>query len=115
LFGDRALDFLESQTLGWFLTLAILPEYRQKKLGWNLASEQKNWLKSQGCTALVGSSWVSGSKDNSTYMFERAGFEKLGESQEFLRNQFRVAGAECGCGQKNCECKSVLYGMRIRE
>ena len=114
-FGNMAVDFLKDQKLGWFLTLAVSPKFRKKSIGWNLAREQAEWLKGQGCSALIGSSWVSGSEDNSDHMFIKAGFKKLGESDDFLRNQLRGTGSVCSaCGKTECECKSVLYGSLIK-
>lgn len=114
LFGPKALDFLRDQKLGWFLTLAVLPDFRRQNIGWMLANEQSLWVKAQGCTAMVGSSWVTGSDDNSGHMFLKAGFHKLGESHEFLRSQLRQTGAVCsGCHQSECTCKSVLFGLKL--
>jgi len=114
LFGESALNFLRNQKLGWFLTLAVAPEHRRSRIGWRLAKEHYVWLKAQGCTALVGSSWVTGSQDNSGHMFIKSGFQKLGESQEFLRNQLKGTGSKCSaCLKTECVCTSVLFGQHL--
>lgn len=113
-YGAKAVDFLRGQKLGWFLTLAVQPLYRKSKIGWKLSQDQMNWLKSQECTSLVGASWVTGSTDNSSHMFIKSGFEKLGESNVVLRIDLQVTGATCGACKKNeCECSAILYGLRM--
>lgn len=113
-FGERAVEFLRDQKVGWFLTLAVSPEFRKHRIGWNLAKKHFNWLKNQSCARIVGSSWITGSSDNSEHIFIKAGFEKLGESHEFLRSQLVQTGSTCSaCGKIECECLSILYGKVI--
>jgi predicted N-acetyltransferase YhbS len=114
VFSSSAVEFMRNNKLGWFLNMAVVPALRKQKIGNKLAQAQAKWLIENGCTALMGTSWVSGSEDNSAHMFERAGFKVLGKSNEFLRNQLRGTGSLCSaCGLSDCECVSILYGLSI--
>jgi GNAT superfamily N-acetyltransferase len=112
-FGQRAIEFMTGQALGWFQLLAVDPEYRKSGIGKALALEQVQWLKQSGCNCLMGTSWQNGSQDNSRHLFEKAGFEKLGESREFLRKQSQETGYLCYVCGGPCQCNSILYGLRF--
>ena len=84
-FGAQALEFLKAHKLAWAVNLAVYPEYRRNKVGQQLSFAQLQWLKKQNCSAVVGSSWVNGTEDHSQHLYLKAGFNKLGDSKEFLR------------------------------
>lgn len=114
VFGSSAVKYLKKNKLGSFLNLAVHPEFRKKKIGLQMANAQVEWLLTNGCTALVGTSWVSGSNDNSEHLFEKAGFEKLGESALFLRRQLKESAITCSsCKKADCDCMSILYAIEV--
>lgn len=114
-FGKKALDFMNDQKIAWVVNLAVYPEYRKNKIGQRLSLAQFNWLKKQNCSVVVGSSWVNGSNDHSQHLYIKAGFEKLGESKEFLRLQMQH-GATCAvCKTSECNCNSILYGVKASD
>lgn len=114
-FGTEAIDFMRNKKSVWVLNLAILPEYRKKGIGGALSFAQIDWLKSIDSEIVLGSSWVSGSEDNSQHLYLKAGFKKLGDSAEFLRIQMQN-GAECSvCKTSECKCKSILFGIRSKD
>lgn len=112
-FGTEALAFLKDRNAGWFLSLAVKPTYRKLGIGRKLGEMQLQWLKLKNCTTLVGSSWQSGSLDNSEHLYRSAGFQKLGESQEYLRAQSQQTGFTCTVCKNECLCRSVLYGLEL--
>jgi ribosomal protein S18 acetylase RimI-like enzyme len=112
-FGAEALEFLKNQSAGWFLSLAVKSAYRKLGIGRKLSEMQFQWLKLKNCTMLVGSSWQSGSSDNSGHLYRSAGFQKLGESQEYLRVQSQQTGFICTVCKNECQCRSVLYGLAL--
>lgn len=112
LFGFEAINFMKDKKSVWVLNLAILPEYRRNGVGEALSVAQIDWLKSVDSDVVIGSSWVSGSEDNSQHLYLKAGFKKLGESNEFLRTQMQN-GAECSiCKTSDCKCRSILFGTK---
>lgn len=115
LFGDEAINFMKDKKSVWVLNLAILSEYRRNGVGEALSVAQVDWLKSVDSDVVVGSSWVHGSTDNSQHLYLKAGFKKLGESNEFLRTQMQN-GAECAiCKTSDCKCRSILFGIKSRD
>jgi ribosomal protein S18 acetylase RimI-like enzyme len=113
-FGDKALSFIKNQNAALIINLAILPEYRRNKIGQRLALASLNWSKEQNCSVIFGSSWVSGSDDNSQHLYHKAGFEKLGESKDFMKQQQLQNGATCAvCKTSNCNCMHILYGAKV--
>ncbi len=114
VFGLSAVTHLKKNSLGWFLNLAVHPDFRKQKIGFQMAKAQAECLIANGCTALVGTSWVSGSKDNSKHLFEKAGFKKLSESTSFLRLQLKDSGITCAaCKKADCDCTSILYAIEV--
>lgn len=115
VFGDKAISFMKDQSTAWVLNLAINPEYRKMGLGKKLSFSQAAWLKEKNCNIVVGSSWVSGSNDNSQHLYLKGGFVKLGESREFLRAQMQN-GAVCSvCKTSDCNCNSILFGINASD
>jgi ribosomal protein S18 acetylase RimI-like enzyme len=110
-FGSKAIEFMKSRRSVWVLNLAVDTQYRKSGVGTSLSLAQINWLKNTDAEIVLGSSWVSGSDDNSAHLYSKAGFEKLGESDEFLRSQMQN-GAECAvCKSPDCACKSLFFGI----
>lgn len=112
-FGNGALDFLRDRLAGVFLTLAVAPKLRRLGIGKQMGLEQVQWFREKRCDVLVGSSWQSGSCDNSSHLFEGAGFQKLGESVEYLRQQSQRTGLKCSVCGGECSCKSIFYGLLL--
>lgn len=114
-FGEQALEFMKNQKLAWTVNLAVYPEYRRNKIGHQLSLAQLRWLEEQDCTAVVGSSWVNGTNDNSQHLYLKAGFSQIGESKEFLRLQMQN-GATCSvCKTSDCSCSSILFGIKTSD
>lgn len=114
-FGAQALEFMKSHKLAWAVNLAVYPKYRRNKIGQQLSLAQLRWLNEQDCTAVVGSSWINGTNDHSQHLFLKAGFNKLGESKEFLRLQMQN-GAICSvCKTSECNCSSILFGVKTSD
>lgn len=110
-FGPDAVDFLKSHKLACAMNLAVDPEYRRNSIGQRLSLAHLNWLESKDCTAVMGSSWVNGTNDNSQHLYLKAGFRKLGESQEFLRLNMQNGPVCSLCKAPECSCRSLLFGV----
>lgn len=109
-YGESAIEFLKSHKIAWAINLAVTPEHRRLGLGHQLSLAQLSWLEYQDCSAVVGSSWINGSNDNSQHLFLKAGFKMIGESGDFLRQQMKN-GASCSvCKTSDCSCRSILFG-----
>jgi ribosomal protein S18 acetylase RimI-like enzyme len=115
-FGPKAIDFIVGKKSAWVVNLAVAPDFRKQGLGKKLASAHLDWLKSSCCDVVVGSSWVNGSLDNSQHLYLKSGFQKLGESREFLREQLQGNGAICAvCNTSDCSCNSIFFGIEVRK
>lgn len=116
MFGADAVNFMKDSKLVSFLNLVVLPEYRQKGLGKKLSLAHFEWLKSQKCDAVFGTSWVNGSDENSSHLYIKAGFKELGKSKEFLRSQLQGSGNMCSvCKTQDCECTSLFFGISVND
>lgn len=108
-FGKSAIQKLQNKKVASVVNLAINPEYRGQRIGTRLAMTHLDWLEKQKCDVIFGTSWVNGTKQNSSHLFENAGFQKISESAEFLRGQMQI-GAICSvCNLNQCGCNSILY------
>lgn len=115
VFGDQAIQFLKNKKTAWTVNLAIDSNYRKVGIGKALSLAHLDWLQNSNCDAVLGSSWVNGTENNSQHIFVKAGFKILGESTEFLKNQMK-AGDECSvCMTSDCKCKSILFGIEVKE
>ncbi len=109
-FGESAIRFMKGKKSAWAINLAVVPEMRRRGLGTRLALSAREWLNKQDCEIVVGSSWVNGHEGNSSVLFRKAGFQVLGKSSDFLRQQMQH-GAECAaCMSSDCHCESILFG-----
>lgn len=93
-FGPNAIDLLNNKKLASVVNLAILPEHRNQKIGTRLALTHTDWLKNNNCDLVFGTSWVNGTAQNSSHLYLKAGFQKIAESDIFLRGQMQD-GAIC--------------------
>jgi ribosomal protein S18 acetylase RimI-like enzyme len=111
-YGQPVVDFLTNQKVGFLLTLATDSSFRKQGIGQALGGKLKAWLEDQNCTVLAGCSWVSGSVDNSLRIFEREGFEKLGESSDFMHQQSLTERMVCAVCGHPCRCAAIFYGLK---
>lgn len=116
VFGPQALAFLKQQRSGLVLNLAVSPEFRRMNIGKQISVAQLAWLKQQNCDIIIGVNWDNGRDDNSRYLYQKAGFQKLGEDRSYLKKQLLQTGASCSvCQSKDCNCNSILYGIKLSE
>lgn len=107
-------ETLAKKTVGSFSTLCVSEEYQGKGLGMRLSLERLRWLKERNCEVIVGVSWVSGKENNSARLFEKVGFEKVKQVDDFfyessLKNPFICPS----CGNPPCKCPAILYRLNI--
>ena len=113
-FGENAIQHMKGKKTAWILNLAIDSEYRKLGLGSKLASSHLEWLKKSNCDLVMGTSWVSGSDDNSRHLYEKAGFQRIAESSVFLRGQMQNGAICSACKSTECNCKSILFSLDLK-
>lgn len=112
-FHPDRLAVFKKQKIGWYLALAVQPEFRQQGIGNELSMQQLQWLKQQDCSFIAGTSWVSGSVDNSSHLYLKYGFEKIDESAIHLNNESKREKYKCTVCAGECQCRSILFAKRI--
>jgi N-acetylglutamate synthase-like GNAT family acetyltransferase len=112
-FGSQALEYFRGKRVGWIYTMAIRPDLRRNGLAEMLGREQLRVFKEKRADILMGVSWSNGTDANSSHLFSKGGFEKLGESREFIRIQNRQTGRQCLNCSGECQCLTTLYGLQL--
>lgn len=105
---------LKKKKVGSFSTLCVHEKFQAQGLGQKLSHERINWLRSRNCQTVLGVSWVSGSPNNSSRVFEKVGFKKINELANFfvessLKNPFICPT----CGNPPCRCSAILYSLEL--
>jgi hypothetical protein len=114
-FGEYALSYLRDKKSAWVVNLAIALSLTNQGYGRKLCLAHIDWLRNARCEVIVGTSWVNGSEDNSQHLYLKSGFEKLGESKEFMRGQMELGGTCAICKTAECHCKSIFFGVEAEK
>lgn len=109
-------ETLSKKIVGSFSTLCVSEEYQGQGLGLTLSLERLRWLKQRNCEVIVGVSWVSGKENNSARLFEKVGFQKVKQLDDFfiegsLKNPFICPT----CGKPPCKCPAILYRLNLTQ
>lgn len=114
-FGSEAIAFMQNKKIVTILNLVVFPQYRRGKIGHRLAISHLPWLQKQNCEIVVGSSWVNGTSDHSQHLYIKAGFKKLGESNQFFRLQTQNQVVCTTCKTTDCKCNYFLFGIEVSD
>ena len=108
---DSEIKFkLNDKKVGSFSTLAVVEGCQGRGIGQKLSAERYKWLRSQGCSVILGVSWVSGLEHTSDRVFEKMGFKALKKVDHFFRQMSIENPFYCpGCRKSPCECAGILY------
>lgn len=107
-------ETLSNKIVGSFSTLCVSEEYQGKGLGFKLSLERLRWLKHRNCEVIVGVSWVSGKENNSARLFEKVGFQKVKQLNDFfVEGSFKNPFICPTCGKPPCKCPAILYRLNL--
>ncbi len=104
-------ESINLDTIAYFKSLFIDPNYQQKGLGPLLSNESIKILKNMGATHILSHSWKESPNNSSVRYLKKWGFEPIGE----ISNYWIDVDYLCtGCNLSNCTCTSVemLYTIK---
>lgn len=111
-FDENICTELAGKTVGSFSTMAIHEEAQGKGIGQQISQRRLTWLREQGCTVILGNSWVSGLKHTSDRVFEKMGFHKVKLVENFFVASSLKDPFDCpGCRVHPCSCAAILYRL----
>lgn len=106
---------LRGHKVGVFTTMSVTEEFQGCGVGQALARARLQWLKGQGCTVILGTSWVSGLPHSSDRVFEKLGFRVVGRVAEFFVEMSLQRPFVCpACGGPPCRCDAILYRLDLQ-
>lgn len=112
-FGPAATALFARGRVGLVDSLAVAPQARGLGLGKALTLACNAWLRAEGCTTSISTSWLSGQEQGSWYVFERLGFEHVGTVADFYVEVSRRDRWKCWrCGTP-CRCPAALYKLAL--
>lgn len=112
-FGPDATS-LFAGAVGSFEALAVDPAHRRRGLGAALTSASIEWMRDQGCDAIVTLSWISGRPDTSAPLFRRLGFQEGRTVDRFYYEESRRDGWTCPVCGGPCTCPAAFYWLNLR-
>jgi GNAT superfamily N-acetyltransferase len=111
-FGSEATA-LFGGTVGSVEAVAVEPAFRRRGIGALLATTTVDWMRGQGCQAVVALSWLSGRPDSSPPLFRRLGFREGPTVERFYAAESVENHWSCPvCGQP-CTCGATLFTLRL--
>lgn len=114
-FNPNMRSELDGAKLGSFSTLCIHENHQGKGIGQALSRLRLQWLKDNECEVILGISWVSGLKHTSNRVFEKMGFKKVNEVENFFYSSSETNPFVCpACGEPPCTCNAIMYQLDLR-
>ena len=113
-FDPNIAGTLQGKKVGSLCCLSVREELQRKGIGQALTKCRLRWLTAQGCDFALGVSWLSSLAHTSKRLFEKQGFEAMGEVEEFYKQDAIKHPFDCpGCQRQPCECSAILFGYDL--
>ncbi len=113
-FGQKAHDLLEGKVVGSLEGIAVTDGHRGQGLGTALTERSLEWSRSLDCDMSVAIAWL-GSPAPAWPIFERLGFDTLGESTTVYTDDSTENGWSCPVCGNPCHCTGRLYVKSLKE
>jgi len=112
-FGPGATG-LFGRTVGSFEGLAVDPAFHRRGVGARLTRASLDWMRAQGCDAVVAIAWLSGRPDSSPPLFRHLGFREGPTVERFYAEESLQNDWSCPvCGQP-CTCAATFFALPLR-
>ncbi len=112
-FGPGATG-LFGGTVGSFEGLAVDPAFHRRGVGARLTRASLDWMRAQGCDAVVAIAWLSGRPDSSPPLFRHLGFREGPTVERFYAEESLQNDWSCPvCGQP-CTCAATFFALPLR-
>jgi GNAT superfamily N-acetyltransferase len=111
-FGPEATGLFAGE-VGSFEALAVEPARRRRGIGAALTTASIDWMRDQGCDAVVTLSWLSGRPDTSTPLFRRLGFREGRTVVRFYYEESRRDSWTCPVCGGPCTCSATFFWLEL--